>query len=431
MDTKIVIPTKEQIEWSNCEMGAMIHLDIPIYAPGFDWRENFGNPLSSTLFNPKKLNTDQWVKSAAEAGLKYMVLVAKHCTGFCLWPTEAYDYSVKNTPYKNGKYDIVLDFVNSCKKYDIKPGLYYSASCNGYFSVDNPGTVASGDADEQKRYNAIVEQQLTELWTRYGDLFEIWFDGGCLPVEMGGPDIPSLLHKYQPNAVVFQGPVETRSLIRWVGNENGVAPENCWSTVMKAGDSYIGNFEVDGLTGNPHGNIWSPGECDVPLRTHQAAGGGWMWGENEGKYVYSAEHFLGLYHQSVGRNTNLLIGLVVDADGLVPQKDVEVLKEFGDKVKNLTKNKIAELFGNTMTYTMEVKKAVKTVIIMEDISHGQRVLDYTVSGTSNGNCVALFSGKSIGYKHTIDLKGKYFDEITFTIVECKDTPYILSFAAYE
>jgi alpha-L-fucosidase len=204
MDEKIIaVPTKEQIEWSSCELGAILHLDIEVFEPEYHFREQWGYVPDSGIFNPKSLNTDQWVKTASDAGIKYIVLVAKHCSGFCLWPTKEHAYSIKNTPYKNGKGDIVTEFVTSCKKYNVRPGLYYSTSTNAYLNVDNPGTVRSGNNEEQKRYNEIVEHQLRELWSAYGEFFEIWFDGGCLPVEKGGPDILPLLNRYQPNAVLF------------------------------------------------------------------------------------------------------------------------------------------------------------------------------------------------------------------------------------
>ena len=127
--------------------------------------------------------------AAKAAGATYAVLVAKHCSGFSLWPTKAHPYSVKNTPWRNGQGDIVKDFIASCKKYGLRPGIYASTTANGYLKVDNPGKVVSGDPEEQKKYNEIVKMQLTELWSEYGDLMEVWFDGGVLPPEKGGFDV--------------------------------------------------------------------------------------------------------------------------------------------------------------------------------------------------------------------------------------------------
>ncbi len=211
-----VLPTKAQLEWADAEIGVLIHFDMPVFKPEYNWRRDMGNHPDASVFNPTQLNTDQWIQSAVAAGAKYAVLVAKHCSGFSLWPTEAHDYNISNSPYKNGEGDIVKEFIESCKKYGVKPGIYASTTANGYLQVDNPGKVLSGDPDDQKRYNAIVQQQLTELWTNYGPLFEIWFDGGVLPPEKGGFDILSMVRKYQPNTIAFQGPFGYENNIRWV-----------------------------------------------------------------------------------------------------------------------------------------------------------------------------------------------------------------------
>src|SRR5699024_462086 len=134
----------------------------------YKWRDQWGYQPDPAIFHPSQLDTDQWIRTAKEAGAKYAILVAKHCSGFSLWPTEAHTYSVKSTPWKNGEGDIVGDFIKSCKKYDILPGLYYSTSANAYYEVDNPGVVASGNPQEQEEYNEMVIQQVRELWTHYG-----------------------------------------------------------------------------------------------------------------------------------------------------------------------------------------------------------------------------------------------------------------------
>ncbi len=428
---KIIIPSKQQVEWSTFELGAILHYDVTVHEPSYEFRNQRGYHPDPGIVNPTNLNTDQWVESAANAGIKYIVLVAKHCTGFCLWPTKEYEYSIKNTPYKDGKGDIVKEFIESCEKYGVKPGLYYSSSCNAFCNVDNPGSVLSGNADEQKRYNQIVENQLTELWTQYGDLFEIWFDGGCLPVEEGGPDIISLLNKYQPNAVVFQGPKSTKSLIRWVGNEDGVAPENCWSTTYYSDDNYDGTTEYDNLHGDPSGDIWSPGECDVPLRSHEAYGGGWFWRKDEEQYVYSAEHFLNLYYKSVGRNTNMLIGLVVDEKGLIPDKDVQTIKELNILIKKQFKTKLGEVYGNELIYQIDTRgKPIFNIQIMEDIEKGQRVLGFEIYGILEGKKELIFCSECVGHKRLVKMNGELFDKIELIITKYKDTPYIKSFAVF-
>ena len=192
------LPTKEHAAWADAETGVLIHFDMPVFEPSYSFRDQWGYTPSTEKFNPTDLNTDQWLETASKAGAKYAVLTTKHCSGFCLWPTKAHDYHIGNSPWKNGNGDVVGDFIRSCAKFNIKPGFYYSSVTNAYLNVDNPGFVRSGIREEQERYNRIVEQQLTELWSNYGKLFEIWFDGGYLSKERGGGDVLSLLKKLQP-----------------------------------------------------------------------------------------------------------------------------------------------------------------------------------------------------------------------------------------
>lgn len=175
---KEILPTKAQLKWADAEIGVMYHLDMQVFEPTYEFRKDWNYQPDVSKFNPKELDTDQWIKSAKAAGATYAVLVAKHCSGFSLWPTKAHEYSVKNSPWKNGQGDIVKDFIASCKKYGVRPGLYASASVNAFLRVNNPGRVLSGNAADQENYKEVVRTQLTELWSQYGELFEIWFDGG-------------------------------------------------------------------------------------------------------------------------------------------------------------------------------------------------------------------------------------------------------------
>jgi alpha-L-fucosidase len=418
--------------WSDLEIGVIIHLDMQVFEPEYQFREQWGYQPPAGAFAPIGLDTDQWIKSARAAGAKYAVLVAKHCSGFCLWPTDAHGYSVKNAPWKDGRGDIVGDFFASCRKYNVKPGLYYSSSCNAYLNVDNPGVVqaAEGAEEAQRAYNEIVIKQLTELWTRYGEVFEIWFDGGCLPVEQGGPDIAPLLHKLQPDALVFQGPVGTKSLLRWVGNERGIAPEDCFATVDFTPESFDGHDErIYG--GNPDGLTWSPAESDIPNRyADRAFEGGWFWRAGEEHALIPAEVLFDVYLRSVGRNTNLLIGMVIDDRGLVPEADAAIFAEFGERVKQAFGSPVAsisqgELSGAKDKYSYNLKMpaevAPKYLVLAEDIAHGERVLGFTVNGNISGKCIS--------HKRIIELPPGT-DEITLKITEAKAEPMMKIIAVY-
>ncbi|MBW7892628.1 MAG: alpha-L-fucosidase, partial [Chitinophagaceae bacterium] len=296
---KDIFPSPAQLDWAEKEIGAIFHLDVVNYVPDYNWRK-WGTHPPASVFNPSKLNTDQWILAAKAAGAKYAVLVAKHCSGFSLWPTAAHEYSVKHSPWRDGKGDIVTEFIASCKKYGLEPGIYASTSANGYCYVDNPGKVQPGGPFTQQAYNKIVVQQLTELWSNYGELFEIWFDGGVLPVKEGGPDLAPLLKQFQPDAVVFQGPSDANNLIRWVGNEKGLAPYPNWSRANTT-SSATGVIKVDHMNGDPEGRIWCPGEADFSLRTGWL--GGWFW-KADGQKLLPVEQLVENYITSVGRNSN-------------------------------------------------------------------------------------------------------------------------------
>jgi len=427
-------PTKAQQEWADMELGVLIHYDIPVFHPDFDFRKRWGDPLDVSIFNPTMLDTDQWLSTAAAAGAKYAVLVAKHCSGFSLWPTEAHDYSVKSAPWRDGEGDIVGDFIKSCKKFGIKPGLYYSVACNGYFCVDNPGTVLSGDEDEQKAYNEMVIKQLTELWTHYGDLFEIWFDGGALPPEKGGPDVLSLLLKYQPNAVCFQGPEQFPSILRWVGNESGLAPNPCWSTA----NTVIGDFSETEVvpengTGNPDGRVWAPAETDMPNRYQISNGGGWFWRAGEDDMLFKPEELLERYYTSVGSNSNLLIGMVIDDRGLVPDADVEQFTAFGKLTKERFQNPLAKAGGEgtEITFCFAQPTVMNHVMIMEDIARGERIREYVIEARVNGEFQTICTGFSVGHKRI-----ERFDDVEVTgvrlrILKRTEMPAVRQFAVFK
>jgi len=256
-------PTPQQLAWQDMELGLFIHFGMATFTGEFKPR----TPADPNLYHPAKLDTDQWLEAAKSMGAKYAVFVAKHCTGFLQWQSDAYPYGLRQTAWRDGKGDVVRDFIASCEEYGIKPGLYASVSSTAYWTVDNPGLVnwgKGGDPEKQAQYARACETMLTELWSKYGELTEIWFDGGALGPEKGGPDMVPILRKNQPRAIVFQGPAAS---IRWIGNERGVAGYPCWATTSEEED-------VNG-PGDPDGARWLPGECDVPLPGHE-----WFWTPN-------------------------------------------------------------------------------------------------------------------------------------------------------
>ena len=407
-------PNAAQLAWHDMELGMFFHFDLYTYAPEWNFR-TFSNHPSPELFNPAKLDTDQWMEAAKAMGAKYAVLTAKHCSGFLMWPSTAYDYGVKQTKWRGGRGDVVGDFVASCRRHGIKPGLYCSVSANGWLKADNPGLVKSGDAKEQARYKAICEQMLRELWSNYGELTEIWFDGSSLAPEKGGPDFIPMLRELQPNAVVFQSPAAS---IRWVGNEDGVAPYPCWSTVAdldKAGG------------GDPDGKLWCPGECDVPIRKTQ-----WFWKPGEENRVKDTDHLVGLYYKSVGRNCNLLLNANINRDGLVPEPDMTRYAEFEREIRRRFAKPIAETKGEGETVTLSLGKPTRLdhVVTMEDIRHGERVRKYVVEAEVGGHWREICGGSCIGHKRVDAVSPITAPAIRLRCVESVAMPKIRSLAVY-
>ncbi|MBE6542600.1 MAG: hypothetical protein E7672_09195 [Ruminococcaceae bacterium] len=401
----IAKPTEKQLQWYDCELGVIIHYCMEIYNPDFKGHKTkeVRTELSPDKFNPTKLDVEQWVRSAWEMGAKYAVLVANHCTGFSLWPTKANDYSVASMAWKDGKGDIVQDFVDACKKYDIKPGLYYSTGCNGYYGFSETAQL-DYMSDEYQAYVKVVEQQLTELWTEYGEMFEVWFDGGIVPHEKGGPRAAEFLEKYQPNAVCFQGPKGHKNNLRWVGTEAGIAPIDCWCTTNAGEAKYNGTVpdEQKGK-GTPRGKYFYPAEADTPNRDcYKAFGSGWFWRAGEEHLVYSPETLLDFYIQTVGRNSNLLLGMAISTDGDFPDEDQ--LIGFGKLLKETFGSPIVHIDGTAdseITIDIPEGKVGKYLVIREDIREGQRIFGFTVSAGDK----EILSAGSIGHKRIVPLEG--------------------------
>ena len=443
------LPTASQLEWAEAEIGVIIHFDLQVFEPDYEFREKWGYSPDLKIFTPENLDTDQWIMTAKSAGAKYAILVAKHCSGFSLWPTRAHDYHVGNTPWKDGQGDIVGDFFKSCTKYGLRPGIYCSASCNGHLLADNPGKVLIDDPEFLKKYNAsrelqsgkgsiwapeekqleynrIVETQLTELWTQYGKLFEIWFDGGVLPPEDGGPSIIPLMKKYQPDAVVFGGPPGWPSLVRFVGNERAEPDDPFWSATDDL-SAFDGTTEVCGLNGNPDGAVWAPGEADMPNRDqHLAKQGGWFWQEGDDQYLYSVDHLVECYMRSVGKNTNLLLGMVIDNRGMVPEADQKQFVEFGERINKIFSNRVTTLADTADALTLQITdgQPVNMVVLQENVKYGDRVRKYVVEAKLNGKWQTVSRGSCIGHKRIERFDAVDASAIRLRILESAGEPHI-------
>ena len=413
-----VRPTPEQAAWQDMEIGLFIHYDIPVFKPGWDHRQYESRP-SPEIFDPKKLDTEQWMKAAEAIGARYAVFVAKHGSGFMNWQSDLYPYGMKQSPYEDGKGDIVRDFVASCRRHGIKPGLYAHMGCNGYLEVDSPGLVnrgKGGDPAAQARYARTCEGMMRELWGNYGPLFEIWFDGGVLDPAQGGPDMLPILRRLQPRAIVFQGPAAS---IRWIGNEDGVAPYPCWATAPEGRD-YNG-------AGDPEGTRWLPGECDVPVRRET-----WLWLPNTEGRLFSLDELMDKYYRSVGRNCNLLLNASPDQDGLVPEPDMRRYREFGDEVRRRFGRSLAETSGRGDVVELDLRgpRRIDHAVTMEDIRQGERVREYVVEGLAGGAWRELARGVSVGHKRIDRFPAATVSRVRLRVLKSVAEPLIRKLAVY-
>ncbi len=429
----IAKPTAEQLAWQDMELGVIIHYCMEIYRPDLkgDWYKTNAvrTEIAPETIHPAKLEPEQWVRSAAEMGAKYAVLVTNHCTGFSLWNTKVNDFSIASTDWRGGGGDICREFIEACRKYGLRPGFYYSTGCNGYYNI-NDNWKWDYKSDIYQEYVRNVEAQVTELWTEYGSLFEIWFDGGIIPPEKGGPDLTPILRKYQPQAICFQGPRDYDHNIRWVGNEDGLAPENCWATTNAGEARYDGTIpdEKAGV-GDPDGKYYWPAETDMPNRTHAAFGGGWGWKAGEEHLLYTPEQLLDCYIRSVGRNSNLLLGMSISTDG--DFQDEEQFKAFGKLIRDTFGNPSVIVNSPVMledrcTVILPEKQKVKYVVIREDITEGQRIRGFRI--LADGNTV--YESECIGHKRIIPFETLEAGEITLEITAKAGDAQVRDIAVY-
>ena len=431
MKNNYPLPTKKQEIWADMEMGVIIHHLMDVYHPEIpnEKLKTSAEKMPADSFAPTDVNTDQWMSAATKMGAKYAILVTNHVTGFSLWPTKENNYSIASSPYKNGKADIVRDFINSCKKYGIQPGLYYSTGCNGYYGISDD-VEHDYFSEKYQDYVRIVEQQLEELWGNYGELFEIWFDGGVVPHKNGGPDVVRLLNKYQPSAICFQGPEEHFQNLRWVGNERGVAPLDCWSTDVHNSCAFGGTEDNSSIgLGNPNGQFWIPAETDVGNRKQEACGGGWGWAPNEAHLAYTPKELLEKYLTSVGRNTNLLIGMGIDRNGHF--EDEYQFEKFGELIKDIYADPVQSCRGIGSEFILDAGKPVKIryLVMMEDIHYGERIRKFTVDIRADNEWEKLFEAHCIGHKRIIPLD-REVKEVRLTIQESADVPIIKEMTIY-
>ena len=387
-------PTPAQKKWQDYEVGVVFHFDMPVFAPG-GWKP-YKQVFDPNLFQPARLDTDQWVSAAKSAGARFAIFTATHFNGFLQWQSDLYPYGLKQTSWRNGKADIFGDFVKSCHKAGIAAGVYLSCHRNAYQKVwDYKVNWGAGGA-EQATFAQLGAKMTEELVSRYGPLCEIWYDAGLPHPDNGGPDVLPIVDRHQKSTVFYHSP--QRREHRWIGNEKGFAGDPCWATMpdLPAADRahrQSGQYRDLLLHGDPNGTLWSPAMVDVPIRNHE-----WFWRENDDAKVYSPEALMEMYYKSVGLNSTLILGGTPNKDGLIPEADLAAYAAFGKEVRRRLGTPIAEV---TNKLELKPKKPVRIdhVTLMEQIAHGERIRQYTVEGlTGPGAWTQLASGESIGHK---------------------------------
>ena len=423
------IPEAKQVEWQKMETYAFVHFGLNTFNDR-EWGYGDSDPKT---FNPTRLDCEQWVQTFVKSGMKGVILTAKHHDGFCLWPTQLTEYCIRNTPYKDGKGDIVRELSDACKKYGIKFAVYLSPWDRHQANYGSP------------EYVEYFYKQLNELLTNYGDVFEIWFDGANGGDGWYGgakdsrtidrktyynyPRAYKMIDELQPQAVIFSdgGPG-----CRWVGNEHGFAGATNWS-FLRAGEVYPGYPKYRELQyGHADGNQWVAAECDVSIRP------GWFYHAEEDSKVKSLKHLADIYFQSVGYNSVLLLNIPPDRRGLINEADVQRLNEFAAyREKIFTNNRVEKgrkdweaVSGSETVYSLKPESEINVVMLQEDITKGQRVESFTVEALTEQGWQEVAKGTTVGYKRMVRFPAVKATQLRVKINECRLTAHISQVAAY-
>ena len=317
------VPSAAQVEWQRMETYAFIHFGPNTFLDQ-EWGYGDADPA---VFNPSRLDCDQWVRILKQAGMKGVIFTAKHHDGFCLWPTRLTEYNISRSPYKQGKGDLVGELADACRRHGLKLGLYLSPWDRHQATY---GTAA---------YTELYHRQWEELLTHYGPLFEVWFDGANGGDGYYGgaretrridgrtyydlPEAFAQVGRLQPYAIIFSdgGPG-----CRWVGNERGHADATNWS-LLRAGELYPGTPHTETLpTGHANGNQWTAAECDVSVRP------GWFYHEREDSLVKSPQQLADIFYRSVGHNATFLLNVPVDKEGRIHPADSTAIVGFHELI---------------------------------------------------------------------------------------------------
>jgi alpha-L-fucosidase len=448
------VPSERQLAWHEMEYYMFVHFTVNTFT---DKEWGYGDEDES-VFNPSELDCRQWAKTAKDVGMKGIIITAKHHDGFCLWPSKFTEHSVKNSIWKDGKGDVLRELRQACDEYGLKFGVYLSP-------WDRNSSVYGTD-----EYLVYYRNQLRELLTEYGDVFEVWFDGANGGDGYYGgaretrkidnktyydwANTHKIVRELQPMAVMFS---DAGPDIRWVGNERGMGSLTNWCLLKKDELYPGGNFARILGEGHEDGNYWVPAEVDVSIRR------GWFYHQTQDSLVRSPENLMELYYSSVGRNSNLLLNIPPDRRGLLHENDVNSLmgfkelldKEFEtdlarDKKVTVSESRGREYKGSMVndgdpeTYwaTPDSETSGEIIIdfgsdtevnrikLQEYIKLGQRVQEFSVFNFNNGEWQFLIDGTTIGHKVIRKFPVVKTNKIKVTISKSKACPVISNIELY-
>lgn len=434
-----VTPSANQLEWQRTEFNAFIHFGINTFT-GREWGEGNYDPA---LFNPTQLDARQWVRVIRDAGMKMVIITAKHHDGFCLWPSQYTSHTVAASPWRSGKGDLVAEVAAACKAYGLKFGFYLSP-----WDKHEP---AYGDTE---KYNLYFRNQLRELLTGYGEVSEVWFDGACGEGPNGKKQVYdwksyyALIRELQPSAVIaVMGPD-----VRWVGTESGYGRETEWSVLpdiatntdsiaassqqYPADGAFIPADRTESDLGsrdklkNAGALAWYPAETDVSIRP------GWFYHTAEDKRVKTPEKLTDIYFHSAGMNSVLLLNIPPDKRGLIHETDIRSLQGM-KKILNET-FRINLLEGTTVIvgngyfeYTLKQKETFNTVLVQEDIKVGQRIERFHFEAWNGTAWKTFASGTTVGYKRILRFPMQEALKIRFFVDESRAEPAIMNIGLFK
>ena len=444
-----ITPTERQVRLQQMEFYGFVHFTVNTFTDK-EWGDGTEKP---EILNPVILDCNQWVEAAKSAGMTGLILTAKHHDGFCLWPSAYTEHSVKNSPYKNGKGDIVRECAEACKKGGIKFGVYLSPwdrNCPVY--------------GQGKAYDDYYCNQLTELLTNYGDLFSVWFDGACGEGPNGKKQVYdweryySVIRSLQPDAcITISGPD-----IRWCGNEAGDTRKSEWSVITRRlsdGTEIEDTAEDLGsreLLEKAAEIRWQPAEVDTSIRP------GWFYHKAEDARVRSLKTLSDIYFRSVGGNSTLLLNIPPDRDGLFAKPDVRRLRQLGNKIRksfevclsedavfsadkcdgeNLIENVKTDSYDTcfstkdgentvTITITLPERRKIRMAVIKENILLSQRIESFTIDCAKKKGFNRIYEGTTVGYKKIARFRPTITDTVRITITDSRVAPVISHIALY-